>query len=131
MPRTIVYQAEWEVTAVGTDVTRKVMLDEKDLAALAEKNPAAGGFTQEMTLFYLNFHREAGMEGGFFIHDPSALMYVVKPELFTTKRAAIRVVTDGLAVGQTIAAPYLKGQGTLWQANKFKQLCKRRRRQGR
>lgn len=115
----IVYQANWDVTAIGTDVTRRVKLDEPDLLDLAKKNPAAGGFIKDMTKFYLDFHRSTGVTGGFYIHDPSALMYVVKPELYTTKKAAIRVVTEGLAVGQTIASPKLEGQGDLWTANKF------------
>lgn len=115
----IVYQADWDVTAIGTDVTRQVKLDEPDLIELARKNPVAGSFIKDFTQFYLDFHRSTGVTGGFYIHDPSALMYVVKPELFTTKKAAIRVVTEGLAVGQTIASPSLKGQGDLWTANKF------------
>ena len=115
----IVYQANWEVTAIGTDVTREVRLDEPDLTELARKNPTAGRFVKEVTQFYLDFHRSTGVTDGFYIHDPSALMYVVKPELYTTKNAAIRVATQGLAAGQTMAAPYLRGPGDYWTANKF------------
>ena len=115
----IVFQASWDVTSIGTDVTRKVMLDEPDLDLLAQKNPVAGGFIRDFSTFYLDFHRKAGVTGGFFVHDPSAVMFVIKPELFTTKKAAIRVVREGLAAGQTIAAPSLKGQTDYWSANKF------------
>lgn len=115
----IVFQAAWDVTAIGTDVTRKVMVDADDLAALARKNPVAGGFVRDMTKFYLDFHRSVGAEGGFYIHDPSALMYVIEPTLFHTKKAAIRVATQGLAIGQTIASQRLKTQSDVWQVNKF------------
>jgi len=115
----IVYQADWDVTAIGTDVTRKVKIDGDDLARLARKNPVAGGFIRDMTRFYLDFHRSVGVTGGFYIHDPSALMYVIRPELFGTKKAAIRVVTEGLAIGQTIAAPYLESDSGVWKAARF------------
>lgn len=115
----IVFQASWDVIAIGTDVTRKVMLDESDLDLLAIKNPVGGSFIRDFSKFYLDFHRNAGVTGGFFVHDPSAVMFVIKPDLFTTKQAAIRVVTEGLAAGQTIAAPSLKGQTDYWRANKF------------
>lgn len=115
----IVYQADWDVTAIGSDVTRQVRLNESDLKELAATNPVAGGFIRDMTKFYLDFHRSTGVTGGFYIHDPSALMYIVKPSLYTTKKAAIRVATEGLAAGQTISAPSLEWQGDLWSANKF------------
>ena len=117
----IVFQADWDVTAVGTDVTRQVMIDQDDLHDLARRNPLAGGFVRDMTAFYLDFHRSIGVTGGFYIHDPSALMYLVRPELFEVTRAAIRVVTDGLAVGQTIAAPYLESPAGTFKANRFNQ----------
>ena len=117
----IVFQADWDVTAVGTDVTRQVMIDQDDLHELARRNPLAGGFVRDMTAFYLEFHRSVGVTGGFYIHDPSALMYLVRPELFEVTRAAIRVVTDGLAVGQTIAAPYLESPAGTFKANRFNQ----------
>ena len=117
----IVFQADWDVTAVGTDVTRQVMIDQDDLHELARRNPLAGGFVRDMTAFYLEFHRSVGVTGGFYIHDPSVLMYLVRPELFEVTRAAIRVVTDGLAVGQTIAAPYLESPAGTFKANRFNQ----------
>lgn len=115
----IVFQADWDVTAVGTDVTRQVMIDQDDLDELARRNPLAGGFVRDMTAFYLEFHRSIGVTGGFYVHDPTALIYLVRPDLFEVTRAAIRVVTDGLAVGQTIAAPYLESPAGTFKANRF------------
>ena len=115
----IVYQADWDVTAVGTDVTRQVMIDQDDLDELARRNPVAGGFVRDMASFYLEFHQSIGVTGGFYIHDPSALMYLVRPELFKVRKAAIRVVTEGLAIGQTIAAPYLESPSGTFTAKGF------------
>ncbi|WP_170252897.1 nucleoside hydrolase [Colwellia echini] len=99
----IVFQADWDVVTIPLDVTTKIMVVEKDLAQVAISNPLAGGFIKEFTQFYLDFHYEQGLNG-FYIHDPSPFIYLEQPELFSTKNAAIRVVTQGMAIGQTIAA---------------------------
>jgi inosine-uridine nucleoside N-ribohydrolase len=35
-------------------------------------------------------------------HDPTAIAYVIHPTLFTIERGPVRVVTEGIAEGQTI-----------------------------
>ena len=40
-----------------------------------------------------------------YVHDSSAVAYLLDPTLFTTRRGAIRVITEGLAIGQTIQKP--------------------------
>jgi inosine-uridine nucleoside N-ribohydrolase len=37
-----------------------------------------------------------------FLHDSSAVAYLLDPSLFTTRTSPVRVVCDGIAVGQTI-----------------------------
>ena len=37
-----------------------------------------------------------------FLHDPSTLLAVFMPELFTWRPGAVRVLTEGIATGQTI-----------------------------
>lgn len=39
---------------------------------------------------------------GIFLHDPTAFMAIVHPELFTFKRGPVRVVRDGVAAGCTL-----------------------------
>ena len=39
------------------------------------------------------------------VHDSCACVYLVAPELFTTRSGAIRVVAGGIADGQTIQKP--------------------------
>ena len=39
------------------------------------------------------------------VHDSCACVYVVAPELFTTRSGSIRVVCGGIADGQTIQKP--------------------------
>ncbi len=100
----VVFQADWDVVAIGLDVTTKVIVSDKDLQKLEKDNPVPGGFIRDFSQFYLAFYRSVGVEEGFYVHDPAALMYVVAPELFSTREAAIRVASEGIAIGQTIAA---------------------------
>jgi inosine-uridine nucleoside N-ribohydrolase len=42
----------------------------------------------------------------FYVHDPSAIMFLIDPDLFTIRKGPVRVVTDGIAVGETIMPAY-------------------------
>ena len=42
---------------------------------------------------------------GIYVHDSSAVAYVLAPHLYTTRSGPVRVLTEGIAVGQTIQKP--------------------------
>lgn len=100
----IVFNADWNVTAVGLDVTTKILVNDEDLAVLAKQNPKVGGFVRDICQFYIAFYRSVGVTGGLYLHDPSAILYMLQPGLFNTESAPVRVATGGIALGQTIAA---------------------------
>jgi inosine-uridine nucleoside N-ribohydrolase len=58
----------------------------------------------DISIFYRDFYRSVGATGGFYAHDPTAMAFVVDPSLFQTEARAVRVVTDGMAIGEVIAA---------------------------
>ena len=62
-----------------------------------------GQFISDISEFYIAFYKSIGLNDGFFVHDPSAILYLLKPEFYTVQKAPVRVVTDGIAIGQTIA----------------------------
>lgn len=98
----IVFTAGWPLTMVGLDVTMKTEMTDGYLHDLR----AAGGRTAELIFdisrFYLGFHKEVHDFNGLHTHDPSAIAYLIDPTLFTTEAGPIRVVTDGIALGQTL-----------------------------
>jgi inosine-uridine nucleoside N-ribohydrolase len=98
----IVFAAPWSVTMVGLDVTTRVLLDDDRLERMAERDPRVGGFLYRITRSYKGFHESMGVTGGVYFHDPSAVAYAIDPELFSTEKARVRVVTEGIAIGQTI-----------------------------
>ena len=70
---------------------------------MAAKDERVGGFLYRSSRFYRQFHESTGATGGFYVHDPSAVAYVLDPSLFSTEKARVRVVLEGIALGQTIA----------------------------
>ena len=110
----IVLTTPWPVTMVGLDVTTRVKLDDEVLLRLAKKNELVGGFIFKISRFYRRFYESIGITGGFYVHDPSAVAFVISPDLFSTERSPMRVVTDGIAIGQTIPAP--SGRADEWKA---------------
>jgi inosine-uridine nucleoside N-ribohydrolase len=45
------------------------------------------------------------VEDGCFLHDPSAVLAVAEPALFTVRRVPVRVVTEGREIGRTLPDP--------------------------
>ena len=55
----------------------------------------------------MNFHKNVNrIKDGFYVHDPSAVMYLIDSTIFTMKRGPVRVVGEGIAIGQTIMPAY-------------------------
>ena len=102
----MVFTAPWQVTMLGLDVTTKVRINDKMLTKIKARNQRFGEFVYSITRFYADFYREQHLDGGFFVHDSSALVYLVDPDLFQLKQGPVRVVTEGIAIGQTIMAAY-------------------------
>ncbi len=97
----MVLTAPWPVTLVGLDVTLQTVMDDTYLADL-EASGAMGRFIYRMSRFYRDFHLDFYGLPGMHTHDPSAIAYLIDPTLFTTERGPVRVITEGVALGQTL-----------------------------
>jgi inosine-uridine nucleoside N-ribohydrolase len=103
----IVLTAPWTVTMIPLNTTTKVKLNDEILQRIRDKNARYGPFVWSISRFYMDFHRNVNrIEGGSYVHDPSAVMYLVDPGLFTVRRGPIRVATEGIAIGETIMPAY-------------------------
>jgi inosine-uridine nucleoside N-ribohydrolase len=98
----IVLNAGWPVTMVGLDVTLQTVMTDDYLASLKASGSTAGKFIHHISRFYRDFHYDLFGLAGIHTHDPSAIAYVIDPTLFTVERGPVRVVTEGLAAGQTL-----------------------------
>lgn len=100
-----VLAASWPVTMVGLDVTSRCVLTTEDARRLAAQGGEAGQFLWDISRGYEAMYRtHDGLEGS-CLHDVAAAAYVIAPEIFATSRGPIRVVTEGIAIGQTIQQP--------------------------
>ena len=99
----MVFTAPWKVTTISLDVTRQVQLSVADYDMLLASQDAGCRLMAEVAQVYIGFHERFGVAGS-YVHDSSALAYLVAPGLFTLRQGGIRVVTEGIAVGQTVFA---------------------------
>ena len=90
------------ITLVGLDVTNRVICPRSFFARLASESPKMGGLLQDMAEFYIDFYETVGKFAGCGMHDPSALVACIAPELFTTEPHALRVTLSGDRSGEMI-----------------------------
>ena len=103
----LVLTAPWKVTMIALNTTTKVKLDDDILLRIKNNNRRYGSFVFAITRFYADFHKNVNrVEGGFYVHDPSAVMYLIDPSIFTVRQGPARVVREGIAIGQTIMPAY-------------------------
>ncbi len=97
----LVFGANWQVTMVGLDVTLRVHMRPEHIAEyVTHGNPLSDHITRILP-HYRNYF-EANYEAeGIFVHDSSAIAYLLDPDLFTLRRWPIRVGTQGLGRGKT------------------------------
>ncbi len=100
----IVLGTDWDVVLVPADTTRQVRVTDAWLERLRSNGGRTGKFIHDISRFYRDFYRSGGVTDGFYNHDPTAVAYLVDPTLFQTEERAIRVVTDGISIGDVIAA---------------------------
>lgn len=101
----LVFAADWDVVMLGLDATHQVKLTRDHVSILAKNGGALGQFLEQASEQYFAFHRDVvGLDFCHF-HDPSALIYCVRPTYFTAQASSVRVVTEGFAAGKTIAKP--------------------------
>ena len=97
-----VCSAGWSPTFVGLDVTSRCLITKEIDDRLAASNSLECKFLSRIIPFYRSFYHSIGFKEGYPLHDSSALIYLLRPDLFRTISGPTRVVTEGIAKGQTI-----------------------------
>jgi purine nucleosidase len=97
----LVFGAEWPVAMVGLDVTHKVNLTGREIDRItARGTPTARHIARTLPLYRAFFERTNRLDG-IYLHDPSAVAYLIDPGLFRTEAWPIRVETQGMSRGKT------------------------------
>ncbi|GAC27387.1 nucleoside hydrolase [Brumicola pallidula] len=120
----LVFTQQWPVTVVGLDVTQQSIMNDAYIQKLKEQSDVYGDFIYQISHFYSNFHKQSVGLDGFYVHDSSAVAYVLAPELFKIQQGPIRVVCEGPAMGMTLCKTLEKAfpvDG--WQDKPSQQVC--------
>lgn len=97
----IVFDAFNDITMVGLNCTRQVLLTE-EIREKMRKLHSIGQFCFDITTHYTNILRSWNDSPCF--NDPTAIMYLIRPDIFEGQRACVDVEDSGrLTAGQTVA----------------------------
>ena len=99
-----VFMADWPVTVVGLDITRQIRLSRSWISAMAASADPSSRFVGQAKELYVNHHSRFGIEGC-YVHDSSAVACALIPEAFSFARGKLHVITEGIALGQTVIVP--------------------------
>ncbi|MBE0488470.1 MAG: nucleoside hydrolase [Halomonas sp.] len=100
-----VLTAGWPLTLVGLDVTHRCVLTPAHMARIESGQGELGRVLAGSYAFYRDFYQEFLGIDGCCPHDSCALAWLLRPDLFTTARGHLTVVTEDDAEGQTLFAP--------------------------
>jgi purine nucleosidase len=118
----IVLGADWPVTMVGLDVTHQVIMTGQHLARYAQApTPLARHIARIVTYYHAFAARCYGIDG-IYLHDSSAIAYVIDPAAFRTERWPVRVETQGLSRGKTWPATENETPAA-WQGRPLVNVC--------
>lgn len=99
----IVFGAQWPVTMVGLDVTHQVNMSREHLDAYGQiNNPLAKHICRIVPHYRDYFELSYPGMNGIFVHDSSAIAYLIDASLFKTEKWPLRVDTSqGISRGKT------------------------------
>lgn len=119
----IVYGGTWRVTIVGLDVTQNTIMTNRWLESVRDSGDA-GRFVWDVSRHYAQFHFDSDGLEGIYVHDSSAVAYVLAPHLYTVREGPVRVLTSGMATGQTIQKPStMKAPAPEWDNRPSQSVC--------
>lgn len=93
----IIFESGLPIVMIGLDVTLNALITTETTEALRTLG-RAGEMLYGIITAYGDVH-----EGGKPMHDVNTILYAVNPDLITTRPFAIDVITEGPAIGATVA----------------------------
>ena len=98
----IVYRCGRPVTAMGLDVTHRVLSTRERVARIRELGNDVATATADMLSFFHRYDTKKYGSEGAPLHDPCTIAWLLRPDLFETKRCNVSVEKDSaLTLGHT------------------------------
>jgi inosine-uridine nucleoside N-ribohydrolase len=99
----IVFNAGWMVTMIGSDVGERTLITRKHLTEMQAAHGPESDFVAKLADFYITRSEKSGYEGA-AMYDPLAVATVIDPTLVTLKDMHVDVETKGeFTRGETVA----------------------------
>jgi inosine-uridine nucleoside N-ribohydrolase len=99
----IVFNAGWMVTMVGSDVGERTIITRRHIAELQSQHGPESDFVVKLADFYLTRSEKSGYQGA-AMYDPLVVATVIDPSLVTLKDMHVDVETKGeFTRGETVA----------------------------
>ncbi len=109
----VVFQSGLPITAIGLDTTLQLRCTPSRHEALESMGNEAGAVAAQMIGHVNAIYGEIYGAEGAALHDPCVVLYLLKPDLFETRRAYIEVETRaGLTRGHTSVDIYIADDET-------------------
>ena len=100
-----VFQSGVPIVMCGLDMTLKAVMSPAELDRMGELNPV-GRFLRDAAQHGIDYSRAHGFDG-MALHDPTAVLYPLYPELFSGEEAGVAVETKGtITYGKTVTDLY-------------------------
>jgi inosine-uridine nucleoside N-ribohydrolase len=99
----IVFNAGWTVTMIGSDVGERTLMTRKHLSQLQAARGPESDFVAKLADFYVTRSEKSGYQGA-AMYDPLAVAAAIDPSLVTLKDMHVDVETKGeFTRGETVA----------------------------
>ena len=99
-----VIRSSANVTLIPLDVTHRVGLPDEDIRGRLADGTSRGMFLEQSTRAVVDFGRKYGGYEGIHLHDPAAVAFVLRPDLFGVEMIHADVKVDGSqTAGQLVA----------------------------
>lgn len=95
-------ELEKNITMVGLDVTREIVLTPNYIEMIKQFNEPLGDLIVDITRFYVDFHWMQERTLGCVINDPLAVAYFIDRSLCTGEEYYVDIVTEGKAIGMSL-----------------------------
>ncbi len=111
----IVFGADCPIVMAGLDVTERTLMSNADLARIGEFTSARAKHLATILPLYVDFHRSRARLEGIYVHDSSAISYLLAPQLYTWVEQPIRVdCGHSFSRGKTVAAARIGANESAW-----------------
>ena len=99
----IVFRSGLPIIMSGLDLTHKALFFQNEIDELRSFGGKIPVLVAELMDFYSQYHKNQGLEGT-PLHDPCAVAYIIKPEIFVTQPFHITIECQGkYSSGMTLA----------------------------